>query len=123
DLAVDGEVRQVHVGARGGGEVAEHAGPVAAQHRVPLARSGQRDVVDDQVRGNGEVARRDVDRLALGATGVDRVLYGGRRVLLPGRVGPVGQHRDRAARLRRGRRDLLEVGDVEGDEDRRAGDL
>src|SRR6202034_3808715 len=80
DLAVDGEVGQVNVGARGGRKVAEDADAIAAEHRVPLARAGQRHVVDDQVRGDGVVARRDVDRLACGATGIDRVLYGGRRV-------------------------------------------
>ncbi len=106
-----------------GREVAEDADAVAAKHRVPLARAGQGHVVDDQVRGDEEVARRDVDRLACRAAGVDRVLDGGGRVGLAGRVRPVGQHRDRAPRLRRGRRDLLEVRDVEGHRDRRVGDL
>ena len=123
DLAEDGEVGQVDVGAWVGGHVAEDADAIASQHRVPLARAGQRHVVDDQVRGDGVVARRDVDRLAFGATGVDRVLDGGCRVRLAGRVRPVGQHRDRARRLRRGRRDLLEVRDVDRDRDRRVGDL
>ena len=123
DLAVDGEVGQVDVGARGWREVAEDADAVAAKHRVPFARPGQGHVVDDQVRGDEEVARRDIDRLACRAAGVDRVLDGCRRVGLTGRVRPVGQHRDRAPRPRRGRRDLLEVGHVERDRDRRVGDL